>query len=164
MSELVNLKERIIGWNIKAGNKPPKELDMNGWLRLNNQSRLLVEEAKEALDGTENCDPKELLDGICDTFVIWSYLVEQAESLGFDVEGALEAICDNNDTKILDNYEDACNNLGIQLALDEWSVIDETSYNGAEFFTVKNGKGKIMKPKGFKAVDLSKFLPKDKEI
>lgn len=161
MKELPNLYKRVVDWNKKAGSKWEPDFEYEWWNKVNLQAKLLVEESKETLESTEYNDATELLDGVCDVFVIWSYLAAQLEKAGFDVEGAIGAVCANNDSKILNSYAEAADNVDwMESQGKEGCYIEESYLNGLPFYTVRNDYGKIQKPKGFQSVDLKEYLPK----
>lgn len=124
------------------------------------QTNLLVEEATEAKDAVTYGDHKELVDGCVDTFVILSYLMAQLEDAGFDVEGAIEAVLQNNDKKIFNSYYEAVEakeKLEQRDDVEYW--IETSTENGLPFYTIRLPSGKIAKPVNFEKVNLEEFLP-----
>lgn len=161
MKGLESSYQSVVDWNKKAGSKWEPEFENVWWDKIRLQTKLLVEEVQETVDASEYHDKVELLDGVVDVFVIWSYLAAQLDKAGYDVVGAIQKIQQNNDTKIFKSYVEAadCAEKLSELK-DEHHYVESGYLNGLEFFTVRNSYGKISKPIGFKSVDLSEFLPK----
>lgn len=162
MKDLQGYYNQIIDWNTKAGVKD-HEFSTLDWERaVQLQSKLLVEEALETVDGIEHGSMKELLDGAVDTFVILSKLFDMLEKAGFDVEGGIQQILDNNQNKIFNSFYEACEAKEKLEERDDVEYYIETSVlNNLSFYTVRRPDGKISKPVGFVAVELDKFIPKE---
>ena len=108
----------------------------------------------------QNIDKKELLDGIVDIAYTLFGLMQIAEQLGYDVFGALEAVCANNDSKVCKTIEEA-NETAVMY--EEQGIEVDIRYNEEYdvFAVVRKSDGKLMKPKGYKSVVLDQFLPKE---
>lgn len=161
MNNLQDYYNQIIDWNTKAGVKD-HEFSTLDWERaVQLQSKLLVEEALETVDGIEHGSMKELLDGAVDTFVILSKLFDMLEKAGFDVEGSIQQIIDNNQNKIFNSFYEACEAKEKLEERDDVEYYIETSVlNNISFYTVRRADGKIAKSVDFVAVELDKFVPK----
>ena len=123
---------------------------------------LLLEETQETVDAIKYGDMTELLDGAVDVFVILSKLLDMLEKAGFDVEGGIQQIIDNNQNKIFNSFYEACEAKEKLEERDDKEYYIETSVlNNLSFYTVRRQDGKIAKPVGFVAVELDKFIPKE---
>ena len=162
MKNLNDFYNQIIDWNTKAAVKdhPFDTFEWNKAVEL--QSRLLVEEAEETLEGILHGDMRAILDGAVDVFVILSKLLDMLEKAGFDVEGGIQQIIDNNQNKIFNSFYEACEAKEKLEERDDKEYYIETSVlNSLSFYTVRRQDGKIAKPVGFVAVELDKFIPKE---
>jgi phosphoribosyl-ATP pyrophosphohydrolase len=72
------------------------------------QSKLILEEAQETFDAADVNDYTEILDGCCDVLFTLSQLIELLEQGGFDVEGAYQAVINNNNNKVFNSFYEAC--------------------------------------------------------
>lgn len=161
MNNLQDYYNQIISWNTKAGVKDHTYGTLDWERAVELQSKLLVEESTETIDAMTHGDMVELLDGAVDTFVILSKLFDMLEKAGFDVEGGIQQIIDNNQKKIFNSYYEACE------AKEKLEERDDVEYhvetatlNGLSFYTIRRPDGKISKPVGFLAVELKEFVPK----
>ena len=154
--------QQIIDWNKCAGVKD-HEFSTLDWERaVELQSKLLVEESTETVDAMAVGNMKGLLDGAVDTFVILSKLFDMLEKAGFDVEGGIQQIIDNNQNKIFNSFYEACEAKEKLEERDDVEYYIETSVlNNISFYTVRQPSGKIAKPVGFVAVELDSFIPKE---
>lgn len=161
MKNLQQNFERVVQWNKKCGIKFQEYNTFEWHKALKLQCDLLVEESQEALEGIEYDNYVELLDGVCDSLVIISYLIAQLEDAGFDVEGAMESVLSNNDKKIFNSYFEAVEaKEKLEERDDKEYFIQTSTCNNLEFYTILNEKGKIQKYVDFPKVDLSEFVPK----
>ena len=162
MKNLNDFYNQIIDWNTKAAVKD-HTFDTFEWNKsVELQSRLLVEEAEETLEGILHGDMRAILDGAVDVFVILSKLLDMLEKAGFDVEGGIQQIIDNNQNKIFNSFYEACEAKEKLEQRDDKEYYIETSVlNNLSFYTVRREDGKIAKPVGFVAVELDKFIPKE---
>ena len=161
MNNLQDYYNQIIGWNKKAGVKDHEfgTIDWDSAITL--QTALLLEETQETVDAIKYGDMTELLDGAVDVFVILSKLLDMLEKAGFDVEGGIQQIIDNNQNKIFNSFYEACEAKEKLEQRDDKEYFIETSVlNNLSFYTVRRQDGKIAKPVGFVAVELDKFIPK----
>lgn len=108
----------------------------------------------------QKINKKELLDGIVDIAYTLFGLMQAAEQLGYDVDGALEAVCLNNDTKLVKTVEEA-NETAVMY--EEQGIPVDIRYNEQYdvFAVVRKLDGKVLKPKGYQSVLLDEFLPKE---
>lgn len=108
----------------------------------------------------QNINKKELLDGVVDIAYTLFGLMQIAEQLGYDVFGALEAVCKNNDSKFVKTIEEANETAVIY---EEQNIAVDIRYNEEYdvFAVVRKVDGKMLKPKGYKSVVLDQFLPKE---
>lgn len=161
MNNLQDYYNQIISWNTKAGVKDHTYGTLDWERAVELQSKLLVEESSETIEAITHGDMVELLDGAVDTFVILSKLMDMLEKAGFDVEGGIQQIIDNNQKKIFNSYFEACEAKEKLEERDNKEYYIETAVlNGLSFYTVRREDGKIAKPVGFVAVELKEFVPK----
>lgn len=108
----------------------------------------------------QEIDKKELLDGIADAQYTLFGLMQIAEQLGYDVSGALEAVCKNNDSKFVKTNLEAHETA---VMYEEQGIAVDIRYNEQYdvFAVVRKSDGKLMKPKGYKSVVLDQFLPEE---
>lgn len=162
MKDLPILYQRVIDFNLQAGIKDYPAYSFEWWKGAELQSKLLVEESTEAYEAAKYGDAVELLDGLVDNLVIAFKLADMLHQAGFDVIGAFDAVCGNNDEKIFKTY---CDAVEAKDALEERDdteyYIEDSFVDGIQYFTVRRPDGKIMKPVDFKPVDLKMFVPKN---
>jgi hypothetical protein len=96
---------------------------------------MLSEEFAETIIALKTKNKQEALDWILDMFIIWIGTLHKLEFTAEQIETALERIVNNN--------------------------YDKFEYKDWNYTCIKDNNGKIMKPKWFKAVDLSDLIPKD---
>ena len=162
MNNLQDYYNQIVNWNKKAGVKDHEfgTIDWDSAVTL--QTALLLEETQETVDAIKYGNMTELLDGAVDVFVILSKLLDMLEKAGFDVEGGIQQIIDNNQNKIFNSFYEACEAKEKLEERDDKEYYIETSVlNNLSFYTVRRQDGKIAKPVGFVAVELDKFIPKE---
>lgn len=161
MKQLVELYKRVIDWNTKAGVKDYK-YDTLDWHRaVELQTRLLVEEATEAMEAAAYGDMKELLDGAVDSFVILVKLIDMLEKAEFDFVEACNEVMGNNDSKIFSSYYEAVEaKEQLEERDDQEYSIETAIYDGLPYYSVRRFDGKIMKSVDFVAVELEEFIPK----
>lgn len=161
MKNLYNHYKNVLDWNTKCNVRDEAPDSIEWWRTIDLQTALLVEECQEAQNAATFCDKVELLDGVVDTFVILSKLMDMLEKAGYDVEGAIEAIQANNDKKIFSSYYEAVEaKEKLEEVTDQEHWIDTGIFNGLPFYTIKTMFGKVSKPVNFNVVDLKRFLPK----
>lgn len=162
MNNLQDYYNQIVDWNKKAGVKDHEfgTIDWDSAVTL--QTALLLEETQETVDAIKYGNMTELLDGAVDVFVILSKLLDMLEKAGFDVEGGIQQIIDNNQNKIFKSFYQAYEAKERLEERDDKEYYIETSVlNNLSFYTVRQPSGKIAKPIGFVAVELDKFIPKE---
>ena len=160
MKELWDLLEQAIDFNYKAGNKIPEYDTLEYWRAVENQSKLMVEESNEGLDAAKVNDATESLDALCDELFVLAWRIEQHAKRGFDVEGALQAVVDNNSKKVFNSFYEAVEQKEfLETKLDNELFIETSVHNGLPFYTIRDSSNKICKPVGFIPVDLSDFVP-----
>jgi len=162
MKNLVNLLQQAIDFNYKCGNKVPEYDTLDYWRALENQSGLMVEESTEGVDAARLNDAVESVDALADELFVIAWKIEMLQKSGFDVEGALQAVIDNNAKKVFNSFYEACTaKEQIELVKDEDYFVETSVYNGLPFYTVRRlSDNKIMKAVDFVPVDLSEFVPK----
>lgn len=162
MKEFAELYKRVIAFNDKAGVKDEPFDTPNWWKMVELQAKLLVEESTEAYEASKLGDKQELLDGCIDNLVIAFKFAQMLESAGYDVVGAFEAVCSNNDSKVFDSYYMAVEEKEkLELRDDQDYHIETSMYDGLPYYSVRRFDNKIMKKVGFVPVSLSEFLPKN---
>lgn len=160
MNVLQDAYNQVVDWNKKVGMKFHHYDSLDFWKALSLQADLLKEETNETVDATKGYDAVECLDGIVDVFVIMSYYLAQLEAAGFDVGAAIQKVLDNNSKKVYNSFYAASEAKDKLEDRDDVEYYIETSIvNGLPFYCVKRADGKVMKPVGFVAVDLSECVP-----
>lgn len=131
------------------------------WKKVIAQARVNAEEGQEGYDAAVIYDLEGVLDGIVDNLVTLSGLLAIAEESGFDVEGAINAVLCNNDLKIFKSYHEAVTALSElqENGENDDFYIDQSYVNSVEWYSIKDGNGKIRKFKNFPKVSLKEFLP-----
>lgn len=123
-----------------------------------NQAERVLEEAKETIEASEDADIAGVLDGVVDILVTALPLIKMAETVGYDVEGAMHAVADNNLTKLTKNYSVAFNTVNKFNKHSRVAYIDEIIYNGEKVYCVKRIEDdKYLKPEGYVSVDLTEY-------
>ena len=161
MKDLYTHYKNVLDWNTKCNVRDEAPDSIEWWRTIDLQTALLVEECQEAQNAATFCDKVELLDGVVDTFIILSKLMDMLEKAGYDVEGAIEAIQVNNDTKVYSSYYQAVEaKEKIEDKTDQEHWVDTGIFNGLPFYTVKKMTGKVANAVDFVPVDLSEYVPK----
>jgi hypothetical protein len=157
---LPELYKRVIDFNIKGGIKDELYDSPEWWKQISLQTKLLVEESSEAQEAAVYGDKSELLDGCIDSLVIAFKLADMLDKAGFDVVGAFEAVCNNNDSKIFNSYYEAVEEKEkLEMRDDVEYTIETSIHNGLPFYSIRNYYGKIAKKVDFVPVDLNKYVP-----
>lgn len=124
-----------------------------------NQYELIVEEVGEILEGFDNANPVEVLDGVIDTLYVTLGLLQKLQNLGMDTDGALQRVAEDNLSKFV-----GCEIL-LEESLDMYKKQGKkvlASYNEEhEVWVLKNTTDKVCKPSNFVSTDLSSFVPKE---
>lgn len=160
MKNLYKHYKAILDWNQKCNVRDEIAFSTDWWRAITLQTNLLVEEAEEAKEAAIFGDKVELLDGVVDTFVILSKLMDMLEKAGYDVEGAIEAILANNDKKVYSSFYEAVEaKEKLEEKTDKEYWIDTGTFNGLPFYSVKRMDGKVAKAVDFVPVDLEDYVP-----
>lgn len=138
--------------------------------RKDGKKGLLTEEVQELLEALEKGDILEVTDAVVDIQYYVYQMISWLEIAGIDFNGAMNAVCDNNDSKYTTSKELAwqwaedyrfkgyhydVNIVGIESYLDEYACNDEYT----TYYCLKDSEGKVKKPIDFIPVDLSSFIP-----
>lgn len=150
-----------VDFNLVAGNKYLHFDDISFLQVVKRQVALIAEECKELEEAVAVEDWTEVADAVCDIRVVSDWLQELLYQAGFDMESAMEAVAENNMSKLFKTYSEALETKEYYEEEKNLSVyIESKFYKGKDYFVVKNAEtGKILKPKGFVSVDLTKFVP-----
>ncbi|UZS00962.1 nucleoside triphosphate pyrophosphohydrolase [Pseudomonas phage vB_PsaM_M1] len=160
MKQFAELYKRVVAFNDKAGVKMEPFDTPNWWKAVELQAKLLVEESQESLDAAELGDKVELVDGCIDVLFLGFMFANMLQQAGYDVIGAFEAVCDNNDSKVFSSYYEAVEEKEQLEERDDQEYTIETSvYDGMPYYSVRRFDGKIMKKVGFVPVNLDEFVP-----
>lgn len=152
------IEQRIKQWNERCGNTSCNEQDtLDDVVRkVMPQAKVILEEAKELVFALEAKDENEIKDGIADVLFTSLRLVSLLGDK-YDVLGMLNAVCDNNDLKYTTDQVDFFTAGGIWDKLSDGCKYEVTQIDGITYYCLKNENGKVVKPKDFPKVDLSKF-------
>lgn len=118
---------------------------------VDDQNSFVFEEVTEMIDGVEQENPTELLDGAVDSFVTVVGQLQKLEAAGFNVQEALSRVCANNLSKFPLATESVQYDESFTLSLN----IEYGRY------VIKDENSKIRKPSNFVPVDLSDLVNKD---
>ena len=149
---------RITKFNLRAG-KAPLTLDDDNkeavWKTLKDQAERLVEEAQEVLDGVNNRDIQEVLDGVVDVWYVREWMDDMLVALGIDVEGAKHEVCMNNLNKITEDLS-----LAKQTLKDygNCSIYIHNDKSTTYYTVLRDGDRKVMKLKNHVAPKLTKYI------
>ncbi len=151
-----------VDFNLVAGNKYLHFDDISFLQVVKRQVALITEECKELEEAVAVEDWTEVADAVCDIRVVSDWLQELLYQAGFDMESAMEAVADNNMSKLFKSYSEALETKEYYEDEKNLSVFIESKfYKGRDYYVVKNAEtGKILKPKGFVSVDLTNYIPK----
>lgn len=114
------------------------------------QLSFIFEELTETIDGLEQGNMVELLDGACDLFVTVGGLMQKLEAMGFNVAHALGRVNANN----LSKFPKAGST--IPTIDPTWDMTMNEKY---QRIVLKDANGKVRKPADFVSVDLSDLVP-----
>lgn len=163
MNKLEQAKEMAYKFNTIVGSDVSYETLAQKLERVDEE----VKETFEALgiwNNATHCgmspDAAALLDGVVDIAYTLFGLMQITEQLGYDVFGALEAVCKNNNEKFVKTIEEA-NETAVMY--EEQGIAVDIRYNEQYDVSavVRKADGKMLKPKGYKSVVLDQFLPKE---
>jgi len=122
------------------------------------QSNFVVEEANEIRTGADNFDIVEVLDGHLDTRFVNDQIGVYLESLGVDLKGAWEEVCDSNNSKFSDDLDMMADSLRKYSSEGVECRIVESPIKGT-YVLKRVSDGKIMKPLCFREPNLLPFIP-----
>jgi len=135
--------------------------DQGTFGRLERQLALVLEEVSETAVALQDKDKAEILKEVLDVGVVWMGMLQILENAGYNVWGAARAVCDNNNSKIMDNVQDAVESVEKHFKDGVEAFVDTTKVGGVEYFSVRRkADGKILKPYFFKKLDVSEYVPK----
>lgn len=157
-------RSAVRDWNLKCGNKPVEIGSPEYWKLLVSQGKCLVEEAKEFLKAAEEKNLLEIVDAQGDVQVVLDGAIFLSQQ---DHDGAMAAICGNNDLKYTLSMQTAESWVpGIEAAKGVKCQVRPTLFNGEVYYCVVSEHGKIMKPVDHPKVDLTPFVdePFKKEL
>lgn len=103
----------------------------------------------------------EFLDGVCDQLVVVIGLIAKMEALGYDVFGALNEVCDNNNSKF--TKELIVSQYTQRHYEEELDTPCNIVYNEEhKLYGVRRDVDlKLMKPINYKSVNIEKYVPKE---
>lgn len=129
--------------------------------RLESQLKLILEEVSEAAAAIKDKDKPEILKEVLDIGVVWMGMLQILENAGYDVWPAAYVVCENNNSKIMSNIEDAVESVEKHFADGVKAYTDTTKVGETEYFSVRRmTDGKILKPYFFRKVDMSDYVPR----
>jgi hypothetical protein len=131
------------------------------WNNLSNDVERVLEEVLETLKATKDRDRTELLDGVCDieyTFSKLAWVMDEAKG-EFDYKGAMNSICENNLSKILDNSYDAELSQRFYTGKGVETYVKASKTEDGTFYAVlRVSDNKVMKPVEYESVELANFM------
>ena len=147
------------GFNgVKEFNNVIGNLDNVDEKKLIAQARCVLEEAKELHYAvTNNEGSEQLLKETVDVIVTIFGVVQQLQTLGYNVWDALDKVNKNNLTKV---SMDAIQAAYTQDAFAENNV-DTVVVTTPHGYAVKDSNGKVRKPINYKAVSVAEFIPEE---
>lgn len=152
-----NSRQAVSDWNIKCANLPAEIYTDEYWVNLQNQAKCLQEEVDELVAAIKARDRYETVDAQADIQVVLDGLIFMSQH---DHDGAMQAVCDNNDHKYRTNPVDA-SYLASEIydAKGEDVQVLTSELNGKKYYSVHRvSDNKIMKSPNHPKVDLSKFV------
>lgn len=156
MYNLESFKSDCYAFNSIAGND--KLLNREHLL---NQFKLIEEEVQETKEGFQSNDVVEVLDGIIDTLVVTLGMLQKLEAMGIDVTKAMKDTAQNNLSKFVDNTHQSStwSNITVNKYLEEGIHVTPSYNQEYNVWVFKDTNGKIRKPQGYKANDVSGSIP-----
>jgi NCAIR mutase (PurE)-related protein len=151
MGEQMNIEDHYCG--VYAFNKIAGNLANADAKSVEAQIKVVVEEVKELEKAFAEKDSVELLDGVCDAFVTVAGLMQQMSAAGFNVDKALQRVCENNLTKYPTEVTKQ------ELEAYQWNLWTVTYNKEYDCYVLKDANGKIRKPAGFVSVGISDLVP-----
>jgi|DEB19_MinimDraft_2_1074335.scaffolds.fasta_scaffold60931_1 hypothetical protein len=138
-------------------NRISGQADLASIRDLYNQCVLIREESTETVDGLYKDSPVEVLDGAIDTLYVTLGLLQKLESLGMDVQGAMQRVALDNLLKFPKDYHEA---VLTGLLYKEKEVDTVVTYSDDyNVYIIRDVNNKIRKPANFKATDLNSYVP-----
>ena len=160
--DMQDMYESVIKFNIMAKSIAPLYSCRSEefYTRLKQQLALVQEELNEALQSIENKDNPELIKELVDIGVVWMGAMGVMRSAGFQIQDAMEKVCENNLNKILDSKEEAEESIKALAEKGVEAYIEEVFYFGDTYYALRRkSDGKILKPYFFKKLDVSEYVP-----
>lgn len=153
-----NSRKAVADWNQKCALQPAEIFTPEYWKSLANQGERLVEEVQELVDAVKGRDRKELVDALADIQVVLDGAIFLAQH---DHDGAMQAVCANNDLKYTLSRSEAEERAGqIENVKNESVHVESANFEGQTYYSVhRDSDNKIMKPIGHPDVTLTQFIP-----
>lgn len=149
-----NSLESVKNWNLKCAKQPAEPFTPEYWQLMGNQAERLVEEVQELVDAIKARDRKESVDALADIQYVLNGAIFQSQH---DHEGAMQAVCENNDLKYFTSRSEA-EEAASKLKMDDIHV-KVADFQGQKYYSIqRDSDNKIMKPAGHPKVDLSPFI------
>lgn len=122
------------------------------------QVDLIKEEYKELQEALDNNDVVEVLDAVCDLYVVLNGLTQKLMNAGVEVPNAMRVVDDNNFSKFpVEPWEAEQSK---QWYKETKGVDIQISYNRKYCVHVlKDSNSKVRKPQSYKDVELNSFVP-----
>lgn len=127
--------------------------------KLKAQARVLKEECQELVDGLNNDDKEEILDGAVDVVYVAFGVLQMLDKLGYNVVRAMLKTSENNLTKFPRASNTAVESIDDHA--DNGVTVTATYNPYHECYVLKDTNGKIRKPIGYVKNDLKDCLPKE---
>lgn len=152
------LKEDTYTFNSIAGND--KKLTTQDFL---DQQAVLEEEVKELREGIEERDLDKMTDGAVDTIVVALGVIQKLEAVGVNTDRAMQLISQNNLEKYPRiEYDESVVKKTVDMYEEKGVEVDVSMSPLGHCWVFKNkATGKILKPFGFKSVDLDECIPEN---
>lgn len=121
----------------------------------------IKEEVLEIEEAINSKDSKELLKEIDDTLFVVLGFIDMLELSGYHVFKSLKVVSENNISKFpKDRYSAKAAAYYYQEMGQPCEIQETTEDDGSSRYAIKRVRdGKVMKPKGFKGVDLTDLIP-----
>nr|HAU5727496.1 hypothetical protein [Citrobacter freundii] len=154
---MFNSRESVVNWNLRCGKRPEVLYSPEYWESLKSQSLCMLEEAKELVAAVEAKDPVETLDAQADLQYVLDGLVFLSQH---DHDGAMKAVCQNNNLKYTDDYQEAVQRMfDIEKRTGDECYLRPSMVEGKEWFAVvRKSDGKIMKQSNLPKVQLATYV------
>lgn len=154
---MFNSTQSVKDWNLKCANKPLQPYTPEYWTVLKNQAERLVEEVKELVDAIDARDRLETVDAQADIQVVLDGFIFLSQH---DHEGAMQAVCGNNDLKYTLARSQAEAWAGEIEKVKGLDVnVQMSEFEGKNYYSVHaNADNKIVKPVNHPKVDMTPFI------